>query len=196
MRICLPLVLALLAVGCTPIDVTSGWDPSGENCASNTRPFIGDAQINSTYLSEEEIWIVVMGVRWADPGESGAGDPGNMLGGEFTTEVSGFTTEDITLSSEILESGCAGDNDPDDGTATYCSLVAFGNACPPGTAAVCQAGGLAFPWIMGDTSADDPIGEGDELSVTMRVRDACGITSNTISGPYTIGSGLTSGPSD
>ena len=193
MRTALLLFAVLLAPGCLSVDPVIGWDPAGENCASNTRPFIGDAQINSTYVAEEELWVLVMGFRWADPGESGAGDPGNMVGGEFTREVTGFVSDDISLTPLILETGCGGDPDPDVGTATYCSLLSLGNACPPGSADVCQAGGVAFPEYIMPAGPDDEVLEGDEIYVRMRARDACGMTSNTIAGPYTIGSGLMTG---
>ena len=186
-----PLLLVLLtAVGCQPLPAASGWDPAGENCATNTGPYIGDVQINSEFNSEEETWLLVLGLRWQDPGTQGAGDPGNMLGGEFTYELSGFASEDVELTSLVLESGCAGDPDSEDGTTAFCSLVSVGNACPPGQAAVCQAGGLAVPLVLTPANPDFPVLEGDEIYVSLRTRDACGMTSNTVSGQYAIGTGL------
>jgi hypothetical protein len=184
------LFLALpLLLGCQPLDPVSGWDPRGVNCAQNTAPFIDNVQINSAYIDEVEKWVLVMGFNWADPGSGGASDPPNLLGGEFAIEVSGLTSENILLTEGILESGCASYGD--DGSATdYCDMLTVGGGCPSGGVADCGTASLTIPGFIIPGSSEVVILEGDVLTMEMRVRDLCGMTSNSKPATYTLGQGL------
>ena len=190
MRWTLPLFALPVLFACQPLDPVVGWDPGGTNCAENTAPYIDNVQVNSVYVAEEERWLLVVGFNWADPGSGGASDPPNLLGGEFTNELSGMISEDILLTQAILESGCAGDTDPEEGTATYCGLVTVGGGCPNGGVASCGTASLTVPGFINAVSDDDLPAEGDVVTMEMRIRDTCGMTSNSKTATYTLGQGL------
>ena len=184
-------IIALLAlVGCQPLPPVTGWDPGGVNCEENSAPFIDNVQINSAYVGEAELWLMVMGFKWADPGSGGAVDPPNLQGGEFSLELSGMSSEDTLLTQSILETGCGGDTDPELGTASYCSLVNVGSGCPNGGVATCSTAALAFPgFIIPVNGSEGPV-EGDEIEVELRIRDVCGMASNSKNATYFLGQGL------
>jgi hypothetical protein len=175
---------------CQPLDPVEGWDPGGSNCAQNTAPFIDNVQVNSAYVGEVEQWILVVGFNWADPGTGGASDPPNLRGGEFSIELSGIVSDDILLTEGILESGCTGDTDPEVGTATYCSLLTIGGGCPNGGVSSCGTASLSVPGYIVPASDDNGVAEGDIITMEMRIRDTCGMTSNSKTATYALGQGL------
>lgn len=185
------LLFALPALfSCQPLDPVQGWDPGGNNCAQNTAPFIDNVQVNSAYVAAAELWLLVVGFNWADPGSGGASDPPNLLGGEFSIELSGMVSDDILLTQGVLESGCTGDTDPEEGTATYCGLLTVGGGCPNGGVASCGTASLSVPGFIVPVSEDDTPSEGDTVTMEMRIRDTCGMTSNSKTATYVLGQGL------
>jgi len=185
MRWFLPLFALPVLFACQPLDPVEGWDPGGNNCAQNTAPYIDNVQVNSTYVGEEEKWLLAVGFNWADPGSGGAADPPNLLGGEFTWELSGMTSEDVPLTQSILESGCTAQ-----ATTTYCGLLTVGGGCPNGGVATCGTASLTVPGFIVPLSGTVSPEEGTVITMEMRLRDACGMTSNSKTATYALGQGL------
>jgi len=184
MRSLLPLFALPFLFACQPLDPVEGWDPGGTNCAQNTAPYIDNVQVNSAYVGEEEKWLLAAGFNWADPGSGGASDAPNLLGGEFSWELSGLTSEDILLTQSILESGCTAQ------TTTYCGLLTVGGGCPNGGVATCGTASLTVPGFIVPLSGNVSPEEGTIITMEMRIRDACGMTSNSKTATYTLGQGL------
>jgi len=184
------LFALFLVASCQPLPPYAGWDPAGVNCQGNTEPFIQNVQVNSAYLGEEDTWVLVVGFNWADPGRGGASDPPNLDGGEFSVELSDFIAEDTPLTTSVLETGCGGDPDPEIGTANYCGLVNVGSGCPNGGVDSCATASLAVPILLTPTSSETVPLEGDPIEIALRIRDRCGMTSNSKGTTYFLGQGL------
>jgi hypothetical protein len=185
MRWILPLFALPILFSCQSLDPVEGWDPGGVNCAENTAPYIDNVQVNSAYVAEEEKWLLVTGFNWADPGSGGASDPPNLVGGEFSWELSGITSEDIFLTQSILESGCTATE-----MATYCGLLTVGGGCPNGGVASCGTASLSVPGLIVPLSGTESPSEGFVITMEMRLRDACGMASNSKTATYALGQGL------
>lgn len=180
------LLFALPALfACQPLDPVTGWDPGGNNCEQNTAPYIDNVQVNSAYIGEEERWLLVAGFNWADPGSGGASDPPNLIGGEFSWELSGMTSEDIFLTPSILASGCTAQE-----TTSYCGLLTVGGGCPGSDVANCGTASLIVPGFIVPVSGSDNPSEGLTITMAMRIRDTCGMTSNSKTVTYALGQGL------
>jgi hypothetical protein len=170
---------------CQPLDSVEGWNPGGINCAQNTAPYIDNVQVNSTYVVEEEKWLLAAGFNWADPGTGGALDPPNLIGGEFSWELSGMTSEDLALTPSILASGCTAQE-----MTAYCGLLTVGGGCPGGAVATCGTASLTVPGFIVPVSGNESPSEGLIITMEMRIRDACGMTSNSKTATYALGQGL------
>ena len=180
------LLFALPALfACQPLDPVQGWDPGGSNCAQNTAPYIDNVQVNSAYVVEEEKWLLAVGFNWADPGSGGALDPPNLIGGEFSWEVSGLTSEDISLTPSILASGCTAQE-----MTTYCGLLTVGGGCQSSDLATCGTASLTVVGFIVPVSGDESPSEGFVITMEMRIRDTCGMTSNSKTATYALGQGL------
>ncbi|MEE2827563.1 MAG: hypothetical protein VX498_00125 [Myxococcota bacterium] len=192
MRLVFSSLLLALLLACDPLTVPSGYDPGGVDCQNNSAPAIveddgegvSEVQVDSSQPVGNPNYVLVIGFRWEDPGSAtGATDPPNLVGGEFTAEISGVAVPDIALTESVLEAGCT---EPSDGLlVAHCQDVSVGSGCPAGGAAGCAVASLAVPLqLVPSGNSGTPFVQGDEIDISFRIRDACGMTSNELSGPH------------
>ena len=199
-------LICLLLSGCfDPGPSAVGWD-GGPACANNSPPAVGNVELNSVLIPEEDqpgddddgaddddsaapvrFYSLSIHFDWVDPGVSGAEDPPNLVGGgHFSSEILGQNTPDLGFTRANLVDACSAPSTEAD--PNPCGAYAHGGAgcSSPDAVDTCTTG--EFTVLVGAEGLGFPNNELVELE--FRIRDACGATSNTKSATYQPGQGL------
>jgi hypothetical protein len=191
--------VAALALGVTPscsAPGTADWIAPSD-CDTNTPPATGNITINSAF-DDETGWRVCFSVDWVDPGVDELGNQGsdapNMYpGGYFSAEFTAASVQSVWLSEEQAGNGatsgtfetgvCSEDWNPGD---TLLERYPRPEDLEPGEVPDYTD---CADWDGDGIPQRQDCFAGGLLHFAVRMRDACGATSNTFTGEYALGTG-------